>query len=475
VSTTEHVTIDDLDELREIIRSSPEAGSLLEIGLHEVVSGPGAIATIPEILLRLHIEPIARITVFSDATPKQCRDADVLDVVLNVVRASHKVELVNVTSDDSHSTVLADEATVTSAVSAVRQTTPQVLVSVGSGTVIDIGKVIASELSLTHIVVQTAASVNGFADDQSVLLVSGVKRTTPSSWPHSLIIDLDVVAHAPLPMTRSGLGDQISMFSASADWYLSDTVGFDTSFSPTLVAMMRQELDQLVNVSRDLGRGEPDAVSVLASCLTRGGIAMGVAGRTAPSSGTEHLVSHLLEMHADAFHLPSASHGSQVGVASVVAAIVWRRVRQRLLSGDAEVSAENVASRVEVLSAFAHLDASGALAEECWAAYERKATWIHLHLDDIRRVLREWPKHDIEVDDLLRSPDFVASLLKDAQAPVSFSQLTPRSDPDVILWALAKGHLMRDRFCVLDLAVLVGVWNADDVAAVLVELEKLAT
>jgi glycerol-1-phosphate dehydrogenase [NAD(P)+] len=265
------------------------------------------------------------------------------------------------------------------------------------------------------------------------------------------------------------------MFSASADWYLSDAVGFDTSFSPTLVTMMRQNLDQLLKVSGDLGRGEPDAVSDLVSCLTRGGIAMGVAGRTAPSSGTEHLISHLLEMHADAFHVPSASHGSQVGVASVAAAIVWRRVRERLLSGDATVGAENVASRVDVLSAFAHLDASGALGEECWSAYERKATWIHLHLDDIRQVIREWPAHDHDVDGFLKPAAFVASLLRDAQAPVNFSQLTPAPDPEVVKWALTKGHLMRNRFCVLDLAVLIGAWNTDDVTAVLVELEELAT
>lgn len=473
--STGYVTIDDLSELRELLHSSPEAASLLKIGLHEVVSGPSAIGTLPKILLRLGIDASARITVFSDLTPKHYHDTDVLDVVLDAVRSSNKVEHVIVASERSDSAVLADEATVAGAIKAVQQTTPQALVSVGSGTVVDIGKVIANELSLIHVVVQTAASVNGFADDQSVLLVSGVKRTTPSSWPDALIVDPDVVALAPLPMTRSGLGDQLSMFSASADWYLSDAVGFDPSFSRTLVTMMRRDLDQLVKVSSDLGRGEPDAVGVLASCLTRGGIAMGVAGRTAPSSGTEHLISHLLEMHADAFHLPSASHGSQVGVASVVAAIIWQRVRDRLLSGDAEVSADNVASRIDVLSAFAHLDPSGALAEECWAAYERKATWVHLHLDDIRRIVREWPSHEFDVDELLKPADLVASMLRDAQAPVSFSQLQPVPDAEVVTWALTKGHLMRDRFCVLDLAVLIGAWSPDDVAEVLLELEELAT
>ena len=66
-------------------------------------------------------------------------------------------------------------------------------------------------------------------------------------------------------------------------------------------------------------------------------------------------------------------------------------------------------------------------------------------------------------------------MLHDAQAPVSFSQLAPVPDPEVVTWALTKGHLMRDRFCVLDLAVLIGAWSPDDVAEVLLELEELAT
>lgn len=469
------VTFDDLSELREFVRSSPDSASLRAIGLCEVVRGAGAIRALPQILERLEIETGSPITVLSDTTPKSYLDRDVLDVVIETIRSSHKVDLVHLAPESPASVVLADQETVANAVETARCARPRALVSVGSGTLVDIGKVVARQLSLPHVVVQTAASVNGFADDQSVLLINGVKRTTPSKWPDALVIDPGVVAQAPLSMTRSGLGDQLSMFSAAADWYLSNAVGFDTSFSPALVSLMRRDLHELVEASSDLGRGEREAVGLLTSCLTRGGIAMGVAGRTAPSSGTEHLISHLLEMHADAAHLANASHGSQVGASSVVAALVWQRVRERLASGDAKVSANNVASRVDVLSAFAHLDTTGTLAEECWAAYERKATWIHLHLDDIRRVVREWPKHDHEVALLLWPARFIASVLREARAPVSFDQLRPAPDPNVVTWSLTKGHLMRDRFCVLDLAVLIGAWNPEDVAGVLLELGELAS
>jgi hypothetical protein len=39
-------------------------------------------------------------------------------------------------------------------------------------------------------------SVNGFADDQSVVLVDGVKRTAATRWPERLLIDTDVLTRA---------------------------------------------------------------------------------------------------------------------------------------------------------------------------------------------------------------------------------------------------------------------------------------
>ncbi len=474
MSGLDAVVCDDLSELRAMLSSAPDAASLHPIGLREVVRGEGAVAGLTGVLRRAGVVDGSTVTVLSDATPKQYAGRDVVDAVLDVVGAHHGVSLELLAAGAPGGDVLADEDTVARAVSQVRRTAPSGLVSVGSGTLTDIAKVVAGELSVTHVVVQTAASVNGFADDQSVLLVNGAKRTTPSRWPDALVIDPLVTSHAPLEMTRAGLGDQLSMFSASADWYLANAVGFDTSYSPTLVAMMRDGVESLLSASAELGRGETHAVSALADCLTRGGLAMGTAGRTAPSSGLEHTISHLLEMRADADGRPSASHGSQVGVASVVAAIAWRRVRARLATGDVTFDESGVATRDRVFDAFAHLDATRATARECWRLYRRKAEWIHAHLGDLERTARNWPTHALDIDRLLKPADVVAAALREARAPVAFHQLSPAPDGEVVGWALTNCHLLRDRFGVIDLAEIIGAWTPDDVGAVLGELDELA-
>jgi glycerol-1-phosphate dehydrogenase [NAD(P)+] len=474
MSETPTVTVDDLHELREVLTASFDSASLRPLGLREVVRGCGAVATLPQVLGRLGIAPGSNVTVLSDTTPKSYDGRDVLDVVLHTLRHSHAVELVQVTPATADTIVLADEGTISYAVDSAQSSSPCVLVSVGSGTVVDIGKVVAKELNVPHVVVQTAASVNGFADDQSVLLINGVKRTTPSRWPDSLIIDPWVVAQAPVAMTRSGLGDQLSMFTAAADWYLSTAIGFDTSYSSTITSLMRRDIEPLLAAAGELGSSETEALNLLASCLTVGGLSMGVAGRTAPSSGTEHLVSHLLEMHADANHVPNASHGSQVGVSSVLAAVIWQQVRVHLSSGEASVTADGIASREHVLEAFSHLDESGKLASECWVAYERKATWLSDNFDKVREFVNEWPRHELVISTLLEPPSKISTTLRSAKAPTSFAQLNPAPSNDVVLWAVTNGYLMRDRFCVVDLAVLMDAWNPETINTALKQLHELA-
>jgi glycerol-1-phosphate dehydrogenase [NAD(P)+] len=467
VSELGTTTVDDLYELRALLHSSPDASSIHEIGVREVVRGPGALRSLTQVLARLGADQHAPVCVLSDNTPKRCRTTDVLDSVLDALGAIRRVTTIRLAPQPGASLVLADEATVAGATESVRMSASTALVSVGSGTIVDIAKVVARELSITHVVVQTAASVNGYADDQSVLLINGVKRTTPSRWPDALVIDPEVIAEAPLAMTRAGLGDQLSMYSAAADWYLSNAVGFDDSYSDTIVTTMRHDVDDLVAASLELGQGDPAAIGLLTSCLTAGGLAMGAAGRTAPSSGSEHLISHVLEMHADAAGQPSASHGSQVGAASVLAALIWARVRQRLRDTDAHISPANLATREHVLAAFADLDATGAAARECWKDYERKSTWILRHLDDIQRAVHKWREHDEVFEGLLRPPDYVAGSLRMARAPVDFAQLDPAPEPEVVRWALTNCHLMRDRFTVIDLAQLLGAWGPSDVSQLL--------
>ena len=208
-----------------------------------------------------------------------------------------------------------------------------------------------------------------------MLLRDGVKRTVPSRWPDVLIVDLEVIADAPAAMNRAGFGELCSMFTAPADWYLASAVGLDDTWDPGIVALFREGAEGLLDGAARFAANDPAMLAELAARMTLTGIAMGVAGRTAPLSGTEHLLSHLLDMAAGLAGRPLAFHGAQVGVASVLAATVWHDTLDRLdpeaLTRDAAYPPPDAVEQ-QVRAAFDPLDPTGRMADECWRDVSRK-------------------------------------------------------------------------------------------------------
>ena len=370
---------------------------------------------------------------------------------------------------DDTAEVHADAPTLAAAFEVVRGAA--LLVTVGSGTIVDIGKYASAQLGgLPHVVVQTAASVNGFADDQSVLVVDGVKRTTPTRWPDRLVIDTDVVGLAPAVMNQAGLGDLLATYTAPADWLLAKFVGQDDSFSTAVVTLARDHVDAAVDAAEGVTAGDPEAIELLAAALTLSGISMGVAGRTAPGSGMEHTASHLLEM-TEAHD--TTLHGAKVGVLSAFAAALWEVVRDAAAHGGLAALRFPDEAEMEdrVTSAFATADPSGAMAAECWSDYRRKLARWHAARPRLETLADRWPWFDADVDRLLAPPERLVSALQRAQAPVRLSDLG--IDPERGRWALAHCHLMRDRFTVADLAFFMGRWEPADIDALIARVGAL--
>jgi len=363
----------------------------------------------------------------------------------------------------------ADERALAEAENAVRDT--DCVVALGSGTVADLCKAATAKVgSPPLVIVQTAASVNAFSDDVSVLLKSGTKRTVPSRWPDALLVDLATLADAPPAMNLAGFGDLISMWTAPADWYLSSAVGMDDSYHPAPVAMLYGQGRELLGDAAALRRGDPGALDRLARVLTLSGITLGVAGKTAPLSGTEHLVSHLIDMAAEQAGRPVAFHGAQVAVASVPVAAAWE-----VFLADFDPSALNLEdlfpdeNEMEpvVRGAFASIDRSGGVGEECWNDYVRKLTLWRRSREGVERFLEEWPEHRTRIREMVLPPERLGGALREAGAPARFGELDPPVSPEVARWALANCHLMRDRFTLADLLSFAGWWDDAFVGRVL--------
>jgi len=459
----------DLGTLRAQLGEADEAADLRPLGLGGVLLGAGVLARLAEVVIELR-HTGGDVVVLADERAMAGADGEVKAGAVAAL-ADAGLPVRRVTIGDQDAVTHADAETIGTAARAIDGAA--VLVSVGSGTVADIGKTLSARAAgLPHVIVQTAASVNGFADDQSVLLVDGVKRTTQARWPDVLLIDTDVISRAPAELNRAGLGDLLASYTAPADWLLARLVGQDDRYSPAAVALIRAYVDPVLEGAVGIGEGDPAALENLAGALTLGGISMGVAGVTAPGSGMEHTVSHLIEM-AERPGEVSALHGAKVGPLSVLGAMLWSRVRAVVRDGGLERLRfpDETTMRARVLAAFVALDPSGRMGEECWRDYARKLDRWHSAREGLEGVRAGWTAAELELDGVLAGPERLVDALRAAGAPCRLGQL---GIPDTtVRWALANCHLMRDRFTVADLAFFLGVWEEEDVDRLLDEAAEL--
>jgi glycerol-1-phosphate dehydrogenase [NAD(P)+] len=465
-----HLDPRDVASVSAALRIGTPGSGLHPIGIRRIEIGPRALDTLPEIVA--DVRRPGAIALLTDATPMTRHGSDLKAHVRASLTALGEVRpiVLGDTATDLH----ADAGSIAAARS--RADGAGCLVAVGSGTICDIGKEASRELGLPYVVVQTANSVNAFSDDMAVLLINGVKRTVPSRWPDALIVDLAVLADAPPALNQAGVGELASMFTAPADWRLANALGMDDTFDRSAIDLFRDGAPALLEAGNRLAAGDLGALEPLAELMTLSGIALGVAGRTAPISGTEHTASHLLDMAAAQHGRATGLHGAQVGVASLVVAVAWARILP-LLDPEAIVATgapDPVAMRARVDAAFMPLDATGAMADECWSQYARKLDrWGRIG-DRGAEIVDGWDALVRDLRTLLVPPEAIAGLLRGAGAPATFGEIDPPVPVETGVWAILNGHLQRDRFAIADLALHAGLWTETFVRAVVEEAAALA-
>ena len=476
-----------LAALRAEFAASTGAERLQPLGLGRVVEGDGALDGLARAVADFPRSG-AGVVVLAAATPMTVTGWDLRAEATEVLGRGFAVDWVTLGPADGQ--LHADEPTV----AAARKATAGAgcVVTIGSGTITDIGKVATSK-GTPLVVVQTATSVNGYADSFSVLLRHGVKRTFPARWPDTLVIDPEILRAAPPELNRAGVGDLMAMFTATADWYLASAVRdgcrhdtaaarADPPYDATVAATVRAHGGRLLTLAGGLAASAGQearlaaSLAELARILTLSGIAMGVAGSTAPASGMERAVSHLLEMAAAARAQRASFHGTQVGVASVVASATWAHVRRRIGEGalgrPARIPDPDQAMD-RIREVFKQIDPTGAMAAECFADYARKLRPLAGASDPLASLRDGWDSHEAVLSETVIEPGDLAHGLRSAGLPASFHELPePVGDADA-RWAVASCPLLRQRFCVADLAMLLGAWEEDDIDEILAEAAVL--
>lgn len=454
----------DLDALRKALAASDPNGDLRPISMSRVEIGSAALDTMTDAVSSLTRE--GRVVLVADAKPAYRDGEDLKNLVARILSESFELERVVMGADGEE--LHAEEASVAEAEEAIAGA--GCVVSVGSGTITDICK-LATERSgsIPFVAVQSAGSVDGFADDFTVLLKGGAKRTVSSRYPDALIIDLKVLASAPPEMNAAGFGDILAKFTSPADWYLAHILGMG-DYHQAPITLLSEQAHQLLGEASALGRRDPEALSRFARVLTLSGLASGVAGSTAPGSGVEHLVGHLIDMSAVQRGRPFAFHGAQVGIATVPVAAAWELLFEELDPAKVDVDScfpDPETMEPMVRDAFAEIDPSGEVGEECWSDYSAKLERWSECRPQLEDFLENWTRYRDELGSMLVSPERLGSALRDSGAPARFRDLDPPIPEDTAFWALRNCHLMRNRLTLADLLFFIGWWDDEFVRRLL--------
>jgi glycerol-1-phosphate dehydrogenase [NAD(P)+] len=288
----------------------------------------------------------------------------------------------------------------------------------------------------------------------------GVKRTWPSRLPDALVLDARILRDAPFEYTVGGIGDLSVIAVSFGDWYLGAQLGI-SKYTPASFDILEDVRSLLFSQAPSFASRSLVGMETLAKLGVLGGFAMTLARSSAPMSGYEHAVSHMLDMSAEHYGRPIASHGCQCGISTIACAITWRKWLSDFQPEKVDVdtcfpSAQQMQQRVQ--ATFNAIDPSGAMVAECWNTYSRKLESWHRARPQFETFLRNWPEQRARLAELVHPPETVVESLTLAQHPLRYEDLgIPEQQAR---WAFKNGHMMRQRFSSVDLLNYLG-WLDD--------------
>jgi len=323
------------------------------------------------------------------------------------------------------------------------ETSPDVVIAVGSGVINDLCKWACFALDVPYMVVATAASMNGYAAANVAAQIAGVKVLVEARPPVAVVAEPQVIENAPREMTAAGFGDVIARYQSSADWVMNNllwgeyyceycaelTTGLERSY------MKRPE---------DIREAKSEAVKDLFETLFWAGIAMTLVGSSAPASGGEHLLSHTLDMIADLRHERHDLHGRQVGLGAIFLDALY----EKLLRIDRPTFAqlpEGIDEQFWSIPAVIN-----AVNEQ----YKAKKPQLEIMREKIARPAM-WEQIKATLKPMVKAPREVKQWLQSAGGASSIAEIG--CSRERIKTAVLHMHQIRKRCTVVDLAWVLGV------------------
>jgi len=191
---------------------------------------------------------------------------------------------------------------------AMRSSKADLLVAVGSGTISDLAKYASFKAGKPYVIFPTAASMNGYTSKNASISIGGQKTSLAAQLPAAMFIDMSTILEAPIRLTQAGLGDSIARPTAQADMLLSHHL-LGTAYDEDIFRLNAPYEELLFAHAAGLLSGDRETMEALVKLILLSGFGMTIADSSAPASGAEHMIAHLMESEM--------LHGEEIAVTAV--------------------------------------------------------------------------------------------------------------------------------------------------------------
>lgn len=232
----------------------------------------------------------------------------------------------------------------------------EIIVGIGGGRCIDIGKMTANNLKKPFISIPTSASHDGISSPFVSLRGGSKPYSIKVETPIEIIADLDIIYNAPYNLLASGCGDLIAKITAIKDWEIARD-DINEYFGEYAANLSYLSAKMVLDVSKNIKRYKKDGKELTRSIvegLISSGVAAGIAGSSRPCSGSEHLFSHALEYIKNG---KCGLHGERVGIGTIIMArlhkLNWIDIKNALENLGAPTTAQEIkVDKDELIEAF---------------------------------------------------------------------------------------------------------------------------
>jgi glycerol-1-phosphate dehydrogenase [NAD(P)+] len=222
-----------------------------------------------------------------------------------------------------------------------REAKANFLLGVGGGSKIDLAKMAAKDLNIEFLSIPTSASHDGVASGRASIRNNSIPLSLDAKVPLGVIADTAVIVKAPYRLLASGCADVISNATALMDWEFARRLR-NEEFSNSAYALANYTAQTIIENADLIRPNLEESVWIAIRPIIISGISMSVAGSSRPTSGSEHMFSHALDLIAPG----KALHGEQCGVGCIMMMYLhggdWMRIRNALQKIGAPTSAKEL-------------------------------------------------------------------------------------------------------------------------------------